>query len=59
VELLNKPAVAFFNVHPLKLALKADCRAFLASRCVQRHLDNEWYDLIIYLFIYLIKSDFF
>jgi len=46
VGLLNRPAVAFYNENPLKLALKADCRAFLASRCVQRHLDNEWYEWI-------------
>jgi hypothetical protein len=44
VTLLNRPAVAFYNADPLKLALKANCRSFLASRCVQRHLDNEWYD---------------
>jgi len=48
VGLLNRPAVAFYKLDPLKVALKADCRAFLASKCVQRHLDNEWYDLIIY-----------
>ena len=42
VNLLRRPAAAFYNPYPLDLALKADCRAFLASKCVQRHLDNEW-----------------
>jgi hypothetical protein len=42
INLLRRPAVAFYNINPLQLALKANCRAFLASRCVQRHLDNEW-----------------
>lgn len=42
VELLKEKAVAFGHVEPLKVAQEADCRAFLASRCVQRYLDNQW-----------------
>ncbi|CAF4141881.1 unnamed protein product, partial [Rotaria sp. Silwood1] len=46
INILARPAAAFYNVYPLKLALQANCRAFLASKCVQKHLDNEWYALI-------------
>jgi hypothetical protein len=42
VNLLRRPAAAFYNVEPLTLASKANCRAFLASKSVQRYLDNEW-----------------
>jgi hypothetical protein len=42
VNLLKQPAVAFDNVEPLKLAEQAKCRAFLASKCVQKHLDHKW-----------------
>lgn len=52
IHLLRREAVAFYKVDSLSLALKANCRAFLASKCVQKHLDNEWYNLI---FEYIIK----
>jgi len=42
VDLLKRPAAAFGNVHPLQLAKKSDCKSFLASKCVQRYLDNKW-----------------
>ena len=42
INLLRQPATNFFNENPLSLAMKAHCRAFLASKCVQKHLDNEW-----------------
>lgn len=42
VDLLKRPAAAFYDVDPFHLARKADCRSFLASKSVQRHLDNEW-----------------
>lgn len=48
VELLKQPALAFDNVDPLKIAQEADCRIFLASKCVQRHLDNQWFGNINY-----------
>ncbi|CAF4014436.1 unnamed protein product, partial [Rotaria sp. Silwood1] len=41
INILARPVAAFYNVYPLKLALQANCRAFLASKCVQKHLDNE------------------
>ena len=42
VDLLKQPAVAFDNVEPLKLAEQAKCRAFLASKCVQKYLNQQW-----------------
>jgi hypothetical protein len=42
VDILKRPVEAFHNVDPLQLAQKANCKTFLASKCVQRHLDNEW-----------------
>ncbi|CAF3343708.1 unnamed protein product [Rotaria socialis] len=48
VDLLKHSAVAFDDVDPLSLARKADCRIFLASKCVQRYLDNEWFGHINY-----------
>ncbi len=42
VDLLKRKAVAFNDVKPLQIAQKANCRAFLASKCVQRYLDNKW-----------------
>ncbi len=42
VDLLKQPAVAFDNVVPLKLAEQAKCRAFLASKCVQEHIQQKW-----------------
>jgi len=44
VELLKQNALAFDNIEPLKVAQEADCRVFLASRCVQRYLDNQWFE---------------
>jgi hypothetical protein len=46
INILRRPAIAFYNIHPLKLAVRANCRAFLASHCVQKYLDNEWYEFI-------------
>ncbi|CAF0967570.1 unnamed protein product, partial [Didymodactylos carnosus] len=48
VDILKRPAQALFNVDVLKLALDADCRSFLASRTVQKYLDNKWYGNINY-----------
>ncbi|CAF3724318.1 unnamed protein product [Adineta steineri] len=48
INILRRPAVAFYNQNPLQLALKGDSRAFLASRCVQKYLDNEWFGNINY-----------
>ena len=48
VELLKQSALAFDNVDPLKIAQEANCRIFLASKCVQRYLDNQWFGNINY-----------
>lgn len=42
VELVKRPVASFDNIRPLVLAYKANCRPFLASKCVQRVLDNAW-----------------
>lgn len=42
VDLLRHPAAAFEDIEPLRIAKKSSCKSFLASKCVQRHLDNEW-----------------
>jgi hypothetical protein len=42
VDILKRPIAAFSDIDPLHLAEKSDSRAFLASKCVQRYLDNEW-----------------
>ncbi|CAF1451499.1 unnamed protein product [Rotaria sordida] len=47
-NILTRPADAFYNIYPLKLALQANCRAFLGSKCVQKYLDNEWFGNINY-----------
>jgi hypothetical protein len=39
---LKQPAVAFDNIEPLELAEEAECRAFIASECVQKFLDQTW-----------------
>ncbi|CAF4570547.1 unnamed protein product, partial [Didymodactylos carnosus] len=43
VDIVKRRAVALFNCDPLRLAQDANCRSFLASRCVQKYLDNKWY----------------
>ncbi|CAF1599127.1 unnamed protein product [Adineta ricciae] len=48
VDLLKRPAHAFYNVKALELASKSDCRSFLASKSVQKYLDNEWFGYINY-----------
>ncbi|CAF0923823.1 unnamed protein product [Adineta steineri] len=52
-EILDNPltktsSVTFDNVDPLKVAQEANCRIFLASKCVQRYLDNQWFGNINY-----------
>ncbi|CAF3943375.1 unnamed protein product [Rotaria sordida] len=48
VDLLKRSAVAFNDIDPLQLAGEANCRSFLASKCIQRYLDNEWFGYINY-----------
>ncbi|UJR27965.1 hypothetical protein I4U23_009223 [Adineta vaga] len=48
VDLLKRSAPAFYNAQPLQVALKSNCRSFLASKSVQKYLDNEWFGYINY-----------
>jgi len=42
VDILKRPAAPFGNIYPLTIAQKSTSKPFLASKCVQRYLDNEW-----------------
>ncbi|CAF3800544.1 unnamed protein product [Rotaria sp. Silwood1] len=46
LDLLQRSDIAFKNLTLLELAKDAECKSFLASKCVQRHLDNIWYGCI-------------
>jgi hypothetical protein len=43
LNLLGCKAAAFYHCTPLDVARRSDCRGFLASDTVQRHLDQKWY----------------
>ncbi|CAF1049419.1 unnamed protein product [Rotaria sordida] len=47
-DLLKQPAVAFNDIYPLQLARKINCKSFLASKCVQKYLDHQWFGCINY-----------
>ncbi|CAF3993420.1 unnamed protein product, partial [Rotaria sp. Silwood1] len=40
LDLLQRSDIAFKNLTLLELAKDAECKSFLASKCVQRHLDD-------------------
>ncbi|CAF1523950.1 unnamed protein product [Adineta ricciae] len=42
-KLIHCKAPAFYHCTPLDIARRADCRRFLASDTVQRHVDQKWY----------------
>ncbi len=42
ITLLKQPAVSFDNIKPLEVAEQAKCRTFLASKCVQKHVNQQW-----------------
>ncbi|CAF1379477.1 unnamed protein product [Rotaria sp. Silwood1] len=48
INLLKHPAVAFNDIYPLQLARKVNCKSFLASKCVQKYLDHQWFGCINY-----------
>ncbi|CAF5014336.1 unnamed protein product, partial [Rotaria sp. Silwood1] len=48
INLLKHPAVAFYDIYPLQLARKVNCKSFLASKCVQKYLDHQWFGCINY-----------
>jgi hypothetical protein len=41
-DIITKPALSFHNMDALQIAQDANCRSFLASKAVQRHLDDIW-----------------
>lgn len=45
VDLLKEPLQTFDRLDPLELAEKANCRSFLASKTVQKSLDQKWFFL--------------
>jgi hypothetical protein len=43
VKLLDAKATTFYNCFPLDIARRSNCKTFLASNTVQKHLDDKWY----------------
>ncbi|CAF4146733.1 unnamed protein product, partial [Rotaria sordida] len=43
VEILTTKSKLYFNYDPLKLARENNSRSFLATKCVHKHLDKQWY----------------
>jgi hypothetical protein len=43
LDILKKQSPLFFNRTPLQLAKEINSRAFLATKTVQRYLDQQWY----------------
>ncbi|CAF4403416.1 unnamed protein product, partial [Adineta steineri] len=39
--MLKRPSTIFYDNTPLHLAMKGNCRSFIASKCVQKYVDNE------------------
>ena len=46
VDLLKEPLQTFDRLDPLELAEKANCRSFLASKTVQKSLDQKWFSIV-------------
>jgi hypothetical protein len=43
LDILKKQSPLFFNKSPLQIAKEINSRAFLATKTVQRYLDQQWY----------------
>lgn len=43
VEILTTNSELYFNYNPLQLAKENSSRSFLATRCVHKYLDKQWY----------------
>jgi len=43
LDILTKKSPLFFYKDPLQIAKDIDSRAFLATKTVQRYLDQQWY----------------
>jgi hypothetical protein len=47
-DIIKRPALSFENFDTLKVAGDACCQLFLASKSVQKYLDNKWFGRINY-----------
>jgi hypothetical protein len=43
LKLLKCQATVFYKCFPLDVAQRANCRVFLASNTIQKHLKDMWY----------------
>jgi len=43
LDILTREIPLYFNKRPLELAEQLDSRVFLATKTVQRYLDQKWY----------------
>jgi hypothetical protein len=43
LDILTKKSSLFFSKDPLEIAKDIDSRTFLATKTVQRYLDQQWY----------------
>jgi hypothetical protein len=43
LQVLTTQSKLYFGYSPLKLAEETNSRSFLATKCVQKHLDRLWY----------------
>lgn len=43
IEILTTNSKLYFNYSPLELAKQNNSRSFLATKCVQKYLDKQWY----------------
>ncbi|CAF1491232.1 unnamed protein product, partial [Didymodactylos carnosus] len=48
LKLLTQESDVFFKYNALYLAREINSRPFLATKCIQKHLDTEWYGNINY-----------
>jgi len=44
LDIIKRPAVSFENLDSLQVASDAPSQSFLASKSVQKYLDNKWYN---------------
>ena len=43
VEILTADSKLYFDYSPLQLAKENNSRSFLATKCVHKYLDKQWY----------------
>jgi hypothetical protein len=47
LQILTTKSKLYFDYSPLSLATEASSRSFLATKCVQKYLDQLWYGNIV------------